>query len=153
MKTIMTYNNFKNNKLVLYTGGTYDIFHFGHVNFLKKCSKISDKVVVALNTDEFIHKFKGAPPIMNFEERKRSLLECQYVDEVVPNLCGQDSKPTILEVNPNIIAVGSDWASKNYYKQMSFTEEWLEENDIILVYLSYTEMISTTEIKNRIKEL
>jgi glycerol-3-phosphate cytidylyltransferase len=135
----------------LYTGGTFDLFHYGHINFLRQCSKLCDKVIVSLNTDEFIEQYKGKPPIMNYEEREKSLLSCKYVDEVIPNLSGADSKPTISSVNPNIIAIGDDWAGGNYYKQMDFTQEWLDERDILLVYLAYTQGISTTEIKNRIK--
>lgn len=135
---------------ILYTGGTFDIFHFGHANFLQKCKLISDRVVVALNTDEFIQTYKGKPPIMTYAERERSLLQCQYVDDVVPNIGGADSRPSILEVQPTIIAIGSDWAKKDYYKQMSFTQEWLDKHNMVLVYIPYTEGISTSEIKRRL---
>jgi glycerol-3-phosphate cytidylyltransferase-like family protein len=54
-------------------------------------------------------------------------------------------------VNPDIIAIGDDWAKKDYYKQMQFTQNWLDKKNILLVYLAYTSGISTTEIKNRIK--
>ncbi len=86
----------------LYTGGTFDVFHYGHMNFLRQCSKIADKVVVSLNTDEFIEYYKGKPPIMNYEERKKSLEFCKFVDEVIPNVGGADSKPSILQVKPHI---------------------------------------------------
>lgn len=135
---------------VLYTGGTFDLFHYGHMNFLKKCRAISDKVVVSLNTDEFIKDYKGSPPIMTYKERELSLKMCQYVDEVVPNIGNQDSKITIMTVNPQIIAIGDDWAHKDYYKQMQFTQDWLDERDIVLVYIPYTKGISTTEIKARL---
>lgn len=135
---------------ILYTGGTFDVFHYGHMNFLKQCAKISDKVIVSLNTDDFITQYKGKPPIMSYEERKRSLEFCKFVDEVIPNVGGADSKPAILQVKPHIVAIGDDWAKRDYYTQMQFTQEWLDENDIVLVYLAYTRGISTTEIKNRI---
>ena len=134
---------------ILYTGGTFDLFHFGHVEFLKKCRMISDKVVVALNMDEFVSEYKSAP-IMSYNERKRSLLNCQYVDEVTPNLYGADSKPTILLVKPQIIAIGDDWAHKDYFKQMQFTKEWLDIHNIVLLYIPYCEDISTSEIKRRL---
>ena len=134
---------------VLYTGGTVDLFHYGHVNFLKKCHSICDNVVVALNTDEFISQYKSKS-ILTYAEREASLLECKYVSKVVPNVFGQDSKPTILSINPDIIAVGDDWCHKDYYSQMNFTQEWLDNHNVTLVYSPYTKGISTTEIKARI---
>ena len=122
-----------NKNRILYTGGTFDIFHYGHSSFLKQCSILSDEVVVALNTDQFIRDFKGKCPIMNYEERKKALLNCPYVARVVPNFSGADSRPTIESVNPDIIAIGDDWAHKDYFKQMNFTQEWLEEKNIVLV--------------------
>ena len=53
-------------KKVLYTGGTFDLPHYGHLNFLKQCSKIADEVVVSLNTDAFIYEYKKNYPIMNY---------------------------------------------------------------------------------------
>lgn len=136
--------------LILYTGGTFDLFHSGHVNFLKGCKKISDTVIVSLNTDDFVKKYKGNTPIMSYEERKEILLGCKYVDQVIENSNGEDSKPAILSVNPQIIAIGDDWAKKDYYKQMSFTQQWLDDNDILLVYIPYKLGISSTELKKRI---
>ena len=136
----------------LYTGGTFDLFHYGHVNFLRQCSKLAKKVIVSLNTDQFIQEYKGKPPIMTYEEREQSLKECRYVSDVVVNFGNADSKPSILSVNPDIIAIGSDWAKKDYYSQMQFDQQWLDSNNILLVYLAYTEGISTTTIKKRIKD-
>lgn len=135
----------------LYTGGTFDLLHFGHINFLKKCKKLADKVIVSLNTDDFILKYKGQKPIMTFEERQKSLQMLGIVDEIIPNFGGEDSKPSILFSKPDIIAIGDDWAHKDYFAQMQFTEEWLDQHDIVLVYLTYTKAISTSELKARIK--
>lgn len=142
------------NSSLVYTGGTFDLFHAGHANFLYHCSKIAGDgdVVVALNTDEFIVKFKGKAPIMTYEERKAVLEACCWVDFVIPNLSGADSKPTIEEVDPDFIVIGDDWARKDYYAQMQFTQEWLDEKDITLIYIPYTKGISTTQIKERLKK-
>jgi glycerol-3-phosphate cytidylyltransferase len=135
----------------LYTGGTFDILHFGHINFLKKCKRLADTLIVSLNTDEFILKYKGQSPIMTYEERKKSLEMLGFVDEIIPNFGGQDSKPAILFAKPDIIAIGDDWAHKDYFSQMQFTEDWLDEQNVVLVYLTYTKSISTSELKARIK--
>jgi len=139
--------------LVVYTGGTFDLFHAGHVNFLKRCKEIAGElgsVVVSLNTDEFIKEYKGKPPIVSFSDRMAVLKACKYVDQVIANSGGADSKPTILQVSPNIIAIGTDWARRDYYKQMQFTQDWLDDKDISLIYIPYTKGISSTEIKTRL---
>jgi glycerol-3-phosphate cytidylyltransferase len=102
---------------LVYTGGTFDIFHSGHVNLLRQCAKLGE-VIVSLNTDAFILQYKGAIPYMTYDERKEILEACVYVSAVVPNEDGADSKPSILKIKPDIIAIGSDWAKKNYYEQM-----------------------------------
>jgi glycerol-3-phosphate cytidylyltransferase len=138
---------------IVYTGGTFDIIHSGHVKFLEQCRKIAGedgKVVVALNTDEFIKAYKGKPPVMNYLERKQVLLGLRAVDQVVPNRSGADSKPTILDVSPDFVVIGSDWAKKDYYAQMGFNQAWLDNLQITLLYVPYTEGISTTDLKKRV---
>lgn len=137
--------------LTVYTGGTFDLFHAGHVNFLRECAKFG-RVVVALNTDDFIAEYKGRPPVMSYQERAEVLLACRYVDAVLPNYGGVDSKPAIEEVQPNVVIIGSDWARRDYYKQMNFDQDWLDEHRITLCYIPYTQGISTTDLKKRILE-
>jgi glycerol-3-phosphate cytidylyltransferase-like family protein len=71
------------------------------------------------------------------------------VDEVVKNESGKDSKPTILKVKPDFIVIGSDWAARDYYAQMGFSQNWLDKHNILLLYVPYTEVISSSEIKRR----
>jgi glycerol-3-phosphate cytidylyltransferase len=105
--------------------------------------------VVALNTDEFIEAYKGKGPVCSFEERAEVLLACRWVDDVLPNVDGADSRTSIDMVGPDIIAIGTDWARKDYYRQMGFTQDWLDERDISLIYIPYTHSISTTKLKAR----
>ncbi len=139
-------------KPIVYTGGTFDLFHAGHAKFLQRCAEFG-KVIVALNTDEFIHTYKGKPPVMSYEERAEVLLACRYVDRVIPNFDGADSRTAIEYVQPDLIIIGSDWAVRDYHKQMGFTQEWLDQRGISLVYVPYTKNISSTDIKNRLKNL
>lgn len=127
------------------------MFHSGHVAFLRRCALVGS-VTVSLNTDEFIHAYKGKPPVMSYSEREAVLLACRYVDAVVPNVGGDDSTLAIEAVQPDIIIVGSDWARRDYYKQMGFDQDWLDERNIGLAYIPYTQGISTTDLKKRIVE-
>jgi glycerol-3-phosphate cytidylyltransferase len=133
---------------LIYTGGTFDLFHAGHAEFLRRCSELG-RVVVALNTDEFIEEYKGKPPVISYKDRADVLLACRYVDQVVPNIGGTDSRITIETVMPDLIVIGSDWARRDYYTQMAFDQDWLDDRGIGLCYIPYTQGISSTAIKER----
>ena len=135
--------------LIVYTGGTFDLFHANHVNFLKMCAQFGS-VVVSLNTDEFIEEYKGKRPIMSYQERKVVLEACRYVDKVVENRGGANSKVAIIGVMPDMIVIGSDWATRDYHAQMGFTQEWLDERKIMLCYAPYGKGLSSTEVKKRL---
>jgi glycerol-3-phosphate cytidylyltransferase len=137
----------------IYSGGTYDLFHWGHVELLRRLKDMAGKdgqVIVALNTDEFVEEYKGKKPVMSYDEREAVLKACVYVDEVVRNTGGEDSRPTILAVDADFVVVGTDWCERDYMKQMSFTREWLEEHNIGFGYIPYTSGISSTDIKKRL---
>lgn len=87
---------------------------------------------------------------MSYAERAAVLLACRYVTNVVPNVGGADSRPTIELVGPDLIVIGSDWATRDYYGQMGFTQSWLDERGIGLCYIPYTQGISTTEVRKRL---
>ena len=132
----------------VYTAGTFDLFHPGHVKFLRRCSFLGD-VTVALNTDHFVSLYKGVEPVMNWFERRALLESCRYVKAVVrqPSL---DLRPQLERLRPTYLAVGSDWAKKDYYAQIGASQEWLDEHDITLVYIPYTQNISTTDLRRRL---
>jgi glycerol-3-phosphate cytidylyltransferase len=138
----------------VYTGGTFDLFHVGHLNLLKRCYEIagsSGQVIVSLNTDEFIYKYKGKYPVIPYQDLKTILESCKYVDSVMENYGQEDSKESIVLAQLiDVVAIGSDWARKDYYKQMNFTQDWLDEQNISLIYIPYTKGVSSTQIKTKI---
>ena len=137
--------------MIVYTGGTFDLFHSGHARLLERCKKAAGDghLVVSVNPDEFCSQYKE-PPICSLAERMEVVSSCKWVDKVIVNSGGADSKPAIIEAKADLIIVGSDWQSKDYYKQMGFTQEWLDEHKIGVMFVPYTEEISTTIIKSRI---
>lgn len=136
--------------LRIYTGGTFDLFHAGHVEFLRRCAELGS-VTVSLNEDEFIEKYKGKRPVISYQERETVLLGCRWVDSVVPNVGGVDSRISIDLCSPDLIVIGSDWARRDYYAQMGFDQDWLDERGIGLCYIPYTQGISSTAIKERLR--
>jgi glycerol-3-phosphate cytidylyltransferase-like family protein len=87
---------------------------------------------------------------MTLQERWDVVAACKYVDRVMVNTDGADSKPAILESQADLIVIGSDWARRDYHKQMGFTQDWLDEYGIGLAYIPYTRDISSTIIKQRL---
>lgn len=132
--------------MIVFTGGTFDLFHVGHARFLARCAELG-RVTVSLNTDEFVAQYKGRHPVITYDDRAEVLRACRYVDEVIPNIGGADSRPAIEQVSPDVIAVGSDWAERDYHAQMGFTQDWLDERHILLIFLPYTEGVSSREIR------
>lgn len=130
------------------TLGTMDLCHHGHVDFLKQCSLLGE-VTVGVNSDEFASTFKEAP-IMNQDERMYAIQQLGYATL----LNTSSGRELIDEVRPNILAVGSDWARRDYLKQIDVDQDWLDDRKIILAYIPYVQAmpISSTEIKRRIRE-
>ena len=134
---------------LVYTGGTFDLFHYGHVSFLHQCSRFGN-VVVVLNSDEFVERFKGSAPIVTLTERILVVSGCKWVKRCIANRYDEDSASMIEEVSPEIVCVGSDWARKDYYKQMGFTQDWLDERCITLAYVPYTSGVRSSDLRLRL---
>lgn len=118
------------------TYGTFDLFHIGHLNIIKRLSELGDRLVVAVSTDEF-NAVKGKRPIVPFEQRLEIVESIKYVDVAIPESdWGQKSKD-IETYDIDILGMGADWEGK--FDELSDRVE--------LVYLPRTDGISTTEMK------
>lgn len=124
----------------VYNGGTYDLIHPGHLYVLRECRRLAGpngEVVIALNTDDFVERFKGHRPVQPYLERSEVLSALRYVDRVIPNIGGEDSRPALESIMPDILLAGADWASEHderYLAQMGLTAEWLAGRGIELRY-------------------
>jgi cytidyltransferase-like protein len=68
--------------LWVYTEGVFDLFHAGHVEFLRQARQLGDRLVVGLVSDADTATYKP-PPILTFEERQAVVGACRYVDRVL----------------------------------------------------------------------
>jgi D-beta-D-heptose 7-phosphate kinase/D-beta-D-heptose 1-phosphate adenosyltransferase len=95
----------------VFTNGCFDVLHRGHIELLKFCRGLGEKVVVGLNSDASIRKLKGAARPINKEEDRAFILEAMvYVDEVI--LFDEETPQTLIEkVTPDIIVKGGDYNS------------------------------------------
>lgn len=131
--------------------GSFDLYHVGHVELLRRARAYGDRLIVALNTNPFIQQFKGQPPVCNYEERQLVLLSCRHVDDVIPN-DGTDQPNVILRSGADTIIVGDDWQGDKYLQQLGISRRFLEDNEIEIVTLPRTLGISTTDIRGRLAQ-
>ena len=142
----------KNSDLRAYCGGTFDLFHPGHVRFFRWAKESFKTVIAALNTDEFVAEYKGHRPVQSYEERKEMLEACRYIDEVVPNLSGRDSRVSVLKARAEVIVNSSDWTREHLMRQMNLSEEFLTVYGLSIVLCPLPREFSTTELKERVNE-
>lgn len=133
--------------LTAYVGGTFDLFHPGHVNLLREASRFG-QVTVGLNTDEFAARYKRKP-IMTLGERMVVVSACRWVSHVIVNEGDEDSKPAILRARARYVVHGSDWQGNSLMDQMGLTKEFLDENNIMLVYVPYTVGVNSSDLIER----
>ena len=120
------------------TYGTFDLFHKGHYNIIKRARALGDYLIVALSTDEFNWNQKKKKCYFSYEERKQLLEAIRYVDLVIPEESWEQKKEDIKEFKVDTFVMGNDWEGK-----FDFLKEQCE-----VVYLPRTPDISTTQIKD-----
>jgi glycerol-3-phosphate cytidylyltransferase len=133
----------------VFTVGTFDIPHIGHYKLFERASGLGD-LTVGLNTDAYVKEYKGKYPVFKYNERYETLQLCPFINKIIPNN-QDDLMPMLTEHKPDILVVGSDWVGK-YYDQIKVTQRQLEDMGILFLYLPYTKIISTSEIKRRLNE-
>lgn len=135
-----------------YIGGTFDLLHWGHIELFRRVKERSHIVVVSLNTDDFVARYKGAPPVMRLHERQLAVEAVKWVDHVMVNRGGEDSRPAILEARATTVWHDDSWKGESLMEQMGFDQAWLDEHGIKMDYVPRTVGISSTEIKDRLRE-
>lgn len=134
----------------VYVIGVFDLFHRGHVEFLKKARALGEKLIVAVNGDEMVTSYKRRP-IYSEADRLEILKSCKFVDEAFI-IEGYDNKEFIEKYNIDAIVHGNDWEVNSYMQQIRVTKEYLEKRNVQLVLVPYTEGVSTSQIRKLIKE-
>lgn len=124
------------------TYGTFDLIHSGHINILKKAKEYGDYLIVAVSTDEF-NALKGKRAYYSYEQRKLILEAIRYVDEVIPEHTWEQKIEDICGHNIDTFVMGDDWKG-----EFDYLKEKCE-----VIYLPRTVGISTTKIKEDLKEV
>jgi D-beta-D-heptose 7-phosphate kinase/D-beta-D-heptose 1-phosphate adenosyltransferase len=121
---------------IVFTNGCFDILHTGHFELLFEAKALGGKLIVGINSDESVRRFKGPKrPINNVDKRKKQLELLPWVDEVI--VFDEDTPYRLIkEVVPHVIVKGGD-----------YTVEQVVGHDLADVHLVPTvEGYSTTQI-------
>lgn len=129
----------------IYTSGSWDMFHVGHLNVLEKSKALGSRLIVGVSTDELIEDYKGVAPVIPFADRMRIVASLSCVDLVIEQKILTDISQ-LKEYEIDIVTIGDDWKDR-YLEGL----EWMKQHGEV-VYLPYTKGVSTTGIKREIIE-
>ena len=134
-------------KIRVFTSGSFDLFHIGHLNILERSAALGDELIVGVSTDELIQHYKGTPPIIPFEQRFRIISSLKCVTKAVKQVKLTEVAQLQRE-DIDIVTIGDDWINK-YLEGL----EWMKQQPgKEVVYFPYTPDVSTTSIKKKIIE-
>ena len=128
-----------NNRIVVYTSGTFDMFHSNHLKMIKYARGLGDTLIVGVSTDELVSSYKR-PPVIPFEERLAILEALKYPDVVIPQRT-LDHTEIVQKLNIDVFVVGVDWRGKYDY---------LQELGVTVFYFPYGDGVSSTKIKEEV---
>jgi len=125
-----------------YLSGTFDLFHVGHLNLLRRAKKHCDYLIVGVHDSG---KWKGKETFIPLEERKAIVAACKYVDKVVDS-CREDSDAWALWHYDRLF-VGSDYKGTERFNRY---EEYFKDKGVEIVYFPYTQSTSSTQIRKTV---
>ena len=126
-----------------YLSGTFDLFHIGHLNLIRRASTMCDRLIVGVHDSS---EFKGrTSTFIPFEERLEIIRACRYVDEAV-TASAEDSTDWE-RFRFDRLFVGSDYKGSERFRRY---EEFFRDKNVEIIYLPYTETTSSTKIRELI---
>ena len=133
-----------NNKRVKvgYLSGTFDLFHVGHLNLLRRAKQQCDYLIVGVHDSG---AWKGKETFIPYEERMQIVGSCKYVDKVVQS-CREDSDAWDLWHYDRLF-VGSDYKGTERFNRY---EEYFRDKGVEIVYFPYTQSTSSTQIRKTV---
>ena len=132
--------------MVVYTVGTFDLLHVGHLALLEYCASLGDKVAVGVASDEVVLLYKPKIPVIPLDQRMEMLKALSCVDIVIP-YHELDYLTVCKEVKADIFVIGEDWGRKPHNKGV---EDYLKEQGKKIVQVQYNPRTSSTEIRKTV---
>ena len=128
----------------VYADMVADLFHYGHVEFLRRAREVGDVLIVGIHSDETVGSYKRAP-VMTMLERVRVVEACRYVDEVVPDAPLSVTREWIERHRIDVVVHGDDLDRDETTSMYEIPAAMG-----ILRTVPYTAGISTSEILRRL---
>lgn len=122
----------RDEKVIVYAAGTWDMFHVGHLNILRSAKALGDILIVGVSTDELVLKYKGHRPLLSYEDRAAVVAACRYVDAVVPQRTLEKDEQ-LKKLDVDILVVGDDW-----WEQKVGGHDFMVKEERRVVYLPYS---------------
>ena len=129
------FDNSDMKKIITY--GTFDLFHLGHLEILRRAKELGDYLLVVISTDEFNWDEKQKKCVYPYAHRAEIVKAIRYVDEVIPETCWEQKSTDVAKHDIDVFVMGDDWEGK-----FDFLKDQCE-----VIYLPRTEGISSTQIK------
>ncbi|MCH6575599.1 MAG: adenylyltransferase/cytidyltransferase family protein [Bacteroidetes bacterium] len=132
--------------MVVYTVGTWDLLHVGHLALLEHCKTLGDVVAVGVASDEVVNLYKPNVPVVPLNQRAKMLAALRCIDIVHP-YHKLEYVSACMELNVNIFVVGEDWGRKPHNLEV---ESYLKAAGKQIVQVCYNPQTSSTKIKQRV---
>ena len=124
-----------------YLSGTFDLFHIGHLNMLRRAKQYCDYLVVGVHKDA---SHKGKTAYIPFEERADIVRSIKYVDEVIMSEPEDSEVWTKGIVKYDFLFVGSDYKGTERFDRY---EKYFKDKGVKIIYFPYTQGTSSTQLR------
>ena len=131
--------------MIVYTVGTFDLLHVGHLALLEYCKTLGDVVAVGVASDSVVNSYKPNVPVIPLDQREEMLNALKCVDIVRP-YHELEYVSACKELNVDIFVIGEDWGSKPHNLEV---EAYLKAAGKQIVQVSYNPRTSSTKIKQK----
>jgi glycerol-3-phosphate cytidylyltransferase len=132
--------------MVVYTVGTFDLLHVGHLTLLEYCKSLGDVFVVGVAADEVVNAYKPNVPAIPLIQRVEMLKALRCVDKVRP-YHELEYVSACKELAVDIFVIGEDWGNNTHNLAV---EAYLKAAGKEIVQVRYSPLTSTTKIKQKV---
>lgn len=132
--------------MIVYTVGTFDLLHVGHLALLTYCKSLGDTLAVGVASDEVVNLYKPNVPVIPLEQRVEMLQALSCVDIVRP-YHALEYVSGCKAVGADIFVIGEDWGRKSHNLDV---DAYLKATGKEIAQVRYNPRTSSTKIKQMV---